>query len=103
MLSTLSTKSTEIENEILDSNSFITTPACNRLKFDARIRKTVKKFTTKREIKNAHDLGEKNREKVKSLKSLIEVISLVKVILKMMKHKIIYCLKQFLSIFYAYC
>ena len=92
MLSTLRTKSTKIENEILDSNSFITTPACNRLtklKFDARIKKTVKKFTTKREIKNAHDLGEKNREKVKSLKSLIEVISLVKVILKMMKHKII--------------
>ena len=73
MLSTLSAKSTEIENEILDSNSFITTLVCIRLtksKFDARIKETVKKLTTKIEIKNAHDLGEKNREKVKSLKSL---------------------------------
>ena len=52
----LNTKSTEIENKIPDTTSFITTPKFNRLTkigFDAKIKEAAKSLALKSQVVNA--------------------------------------------------
>ena len=53
--------------------------------FDARMKEAEESLVSNGEVKNALDLCDKNGEKkLKNFKRLIQVMSLVKVILKMM-------------------
>ena len=87
----LNLKAAETENKRPNTSSFITTPEFNRLtniSFDARMKEAEKILASKTEVKNALDVGDQNSKKKKIFKHLqkvlIQVIFLVKVILKMM-------------------
>ena len=57
----------KIENKITDTATFINSFEFNRLtktNFDARMKEATKKLASKSEVKNALDLGDKNREKI---------------------------------------
>ena len=86
----VNTKVTEIENKIPEISHFITAQELKRLtkiNLDARKKEADTSLARKSKIYNALDLVDKNRKK--NFKHLIQVISLVKVILKMAGPKII--------------
>ena len=89
----LKAKAVEIENEIPDTNHFINTHEFNRLtklSFDVRMKETVKNLTSKSQPDNALYLRDKDRKKIEKLQTFdSSYFSLVKVISKMMGHKII--------------
>ena len=53
----------------------------------------------KKQVENALDSGNKNREKIKNFKGMTSVILMIKVTLMMLDHKVIQCPHWFLSIF----
>ena len=53
------------------------------------MKEAAKSIVSKTEVNNALDLGDKNKKKLKKFKHLIQVMSLVNVILKMMERKTI--------------
>ena len=58
----------DTDKKIPDSSKFIMARYCNRLtkaNFNARMTEALKKLSTKKKIKNAFDLGNKNRAKKK--------------------------------------
>lgn len=79
--------------KIPNTSHFINTKESNRLTktgFDARMKQKVKILASKTEVENALDLEDKNRNKWKHLKRLIQFVYLLKGFLKMIiAHKII--------------
>ena len=89
--SALNTKAAETENEIPDTSHFINTQAFNKLtkiSVDARMKEAEKLL----------QVVNKSEKKKKNFERLIQVISLVKVILKKMERKLVYYFSRFLSI-----
>ena len=68
----LSTKTTEIENKMPHTTTFITTPEFIRLtkvNFDARMKQELKGIASKSQLDAALDMANKNREKIKKLQT----------------------------------
>ena len=83
----LNIKPSEIANKIPGTRSFITASEFNEL--TKRTKKARKNLSTKTEVNDAWDWGDKNRNKNKHFEHFVQVISLVEVIVKIKGQNVI--------------